>query len=103
MELLYAYLENLRKVGPQEWVFEEQKKIDELNFRFKPKENYMSYVQHLSHHMHLLRPEEMDKVLISRHVTPKFDPEGITYILDHMSPSRCNIYLNSKSNASVAD
>lgn len=45
----------------------------------------------------------MDKVLISSHVTPKFDPEAITYILDHMRPSQCNLYLSSKSVESEAN
>lgn len=59
IELTYSYLDNLRKVGPQEWVFEEQKKIDELSFRFKTKENYISYVTHLSERMRLMKPDEM--------------------------------------------
>jgi nardilysin len=32
--LLYQYLKMLRSVGPQEWVFKEQKAVSTLNFQF---------------------------------------------------------------------
>ncbi len=78
-------------------MFEEEKQIAELNFKFKNKENYMSYVRNLSTYLHLLFPEQMHKVLYSQHVTTKYDPEGIAFVLEQMRPENCNVYLISKS------
>ena len=59
-------------------------------YRFKDKEDPLSYVQHLTHNMHDYPPED---VLYWRYRLDSFEPELITKVLDYMNPKnfRCSV------------
>lgn len=43
----------LRKLGPQQWVWEEMRDVNAMLFRFKDKERPQSFVTHVSSSMHV--------------------------------------------------
>ena len=47
IQLVFQYFEMLRKVGTQEWIFDECKKINAMLFRFKDKESPMGKFKEL--------------------------------------------------------
>ena len=49
--LVFQYLAMLKKTGPQQWVWDECKDLNAMQFRFKDKERPQSYVCGLAGHM----------------------------------------------------
>ncbi|VDK25918.1 unnamed protein product [Taenia asiatica] len=80
----------LKHEGFQQWIFEEQRDIQALRFRFKGKEDPFEYVYRLSPRMFLYPPEDL---LTVPHILTEFRPDLIEEILSSLAPDnfRCII------------
>ncbi|KAL5111762.1 Insulin-degrading enzyme [Taenia crassiceps] len=88
--LVFQYLNMLRHEGFQRWIFEEQRDIQALRFRFKGKEDPFEYVYRLSPRMFLYPPEDL---LTAPHILAEFRPDLVEEILSSLTPHnfRCII------------
>ena len=48
IDAVFKYIQRLKEVGPQEWVFEEAKKVGTITFDFAEKDDPMGYAVNLS-------------------------------------------------------
>jgi insulysin len=51
LKLIFQYLNMLREEGPQKWIFDEYCRLNEMQFRFKDKENPLPLVSNIVHSM----------------------------------------------------
>ena len=86
--LVFQYLAMLKEHGPQEWVFNECKDLNAMQFRFKDKERPQSYVCSLAGHLHDYPSEE---VLTAGYLLTEWRPEAITEVLDHLTPASVRV------------
>ena len=86
--LVFQYLAMLREQGPQEWVFEECKDLNAMQFRFKDKERPQSYVCSLAGHLHDYPAQQ---VLTAGYLLTEWRPDLITEVLDHLTPARVRV------------
>ena len=47
-DAVFKYIQRLKEVGPQEWLFEQNRKIGSINFDFLEKGDSMNYAVDLS-------------------------------------------------------
>ena len=86
--LVFQYLEMLKEQGPQEWVFNECKDLNLMQFRFKDKERPQSYVCSLAGSLHDYPTEE---VLTAGYLLTDWDPDLITSVLSHLTPEAVRV------------
>ena len=86
--LVFQYLSMLRAQGPQEWVFNECKDLNAMQFRFKDKERPQSYVCGLAGTLHDYPAEE---VLTAGYLITDWAPDLITEVLDHLIPDNVRV------------
>ncbi|XP_041971501.1 nardilysin-like [Aricia agestis] len=92
LEAVFSYINMLRKLGPSEQIYEEIKAIEETSFRFSEESQPAEYVETLAENMHFFPPEHYitgDKLYY------KYDPKGITELLDCMRADNVNIMILS--------
>merc|ERR1711881_348557 len=80
----------LRKVGTQEWIFDECKKINAMLFRFKDKESPMGYATSLANN---LREYPIEEVLSGPWLIEDWNPDLIKDVLDRLIPK--NVYVTA--------
>ena len=79
-------------MGPQEWMWNELKQLDENRFRFKNEEDAYSYVKSLSNVMQYVPQEHY---LCASELFLEYSAEKIQIIMDLLMPDKCNImYLH---------
>lgn len=91
---VFQYMNLLRKVGPQSWVFEELKNLGVMRFRFKSKETPIHYVPSLTDCMHKY---DWKDILSAPYVADDYKPELISELMSHLVPEKVRIALVSKS------
>lgn len=90
---LFSYLNMLRKEGPQQWVFEEIKKINKLKFDFADKKQGMSAAAQLSKRMHEVPVEE---VMFKEFFMEEWHPELIVDYLGQLSKKNLRVIVASQ-------
>jgi insulysin len=56
---VFQYIDMLKREGVQQWVFEESRLLNKLNFDFLEKQAPFNYVSTLSNRMHYYKAEEV--------------------------------------------
>ncbi|CAH2093913.1 unnamed protein product [Euphydryas editha] len=96
LEAVFSYIHMLKKIGPSERIYKELKTIEETSFRFETESQPSDYVETLSENMHFFPPEHYitgDKLYY------KFDPQGITELLDCMTADMVNVMILSNKHS----
>ena len=93
IDIIFMYI-NLLKQGEEVWVFNEMKMLEEINFRFKGKEQPQGYVTSLSRLMHLYPPED---VLYGPYHIETFEPTLIRLILNELTPKNMRVMIASQT------
>ena len=88
IDVVYQYIHMMRLAKPQQWIWEEMKDINDMNFRFKQKSEVDNYVSSIAASMESVRPEH---VLSFRYLTEEYDPELISKFIDLLNPNNCRI------------
>lgn len=92
-EIVYQYIEMLRKKGVQEWVFEEIRKTELAEFQFKSKTNPMNYTSSLAGDLHIYPPAEL---LTASCLIEEYHPEQISQLIDLMRANNMVAFWISK-------
>ena len=99
LNAVFKYIQRLKEVGPQEWVFEEARKIGNISFDFAEKGDGMDYAVNLSSAMpYFTTPQDMEQVIRHSYTSDEYKPELLSQIADLLAdPQKCIILLSSKS------
>ncbi|OQV24525.1 Insulin-degrading enzyme [Hypsibius exemplaris] len=92
--MVFEYLNLLRDAGPQERIWREEQKIQELKFRFRDKEKPIGYARGLAATM---QKYAIPEVLTGPVLLSEYQPETITDLLSHLTPDKLRISILSKS------
>ncbi|GBB86466.1 hypothetical protein RclHR1_01290010 [Rhizophagus clarus] len=91
---VFQYIEMLKQVGVQEWIYHEIKKLREISFRFREKYLPIRYTINLSTIMQSPCPREW---ILSSSLIREFDPKLINELLDLLRPDNFILGLISQS------
>jgi insulysin len=92
--VVFQYISLLKETPPQEWIFEELKKMSEVDFRFKQKSAASKTTSALSGIMQ--RPYPRDCLLSGPSLVRTFNPEAIAYGLSHLRPDNFRLTVVSQ-------
>jgi insulysin len=94
IKIIFQYISLLRETPPQEWIFEEQKGMAEVEFKFKQKTPASKFTSKISAVMQKPLPREF---LLSGHSKlRKFDPAAIQEALSYLRPDNFRIAVVSQ-------
>lgn len=101
---VWAQIKLMKDKGPQEYIFKDYQRTNELHWEFLEKMSYSRYTTWLASRMHLFSENDVEDVLSSAHLIKEFDPKHIDE-LSHMihDHTNCNIYLTTKKNQGKTD
>ncbi|KAK4123327.1 ubiquitin carboxyl-terminal hydrolase-like protein [Parathielavia appendiculata] len=94
VKAVFEYIALLRETEPQEWIFEEQKGLAEVNFRFREKTQSYRFTSKLSSFMHKPLPREY--LLSGYSLLRKFDPKLIKDGLECLRPDNFRLTIVSR-------
>ncbi|KAJ1521592.1 hypothetical protein ONE63_003243 [Megalurothrips usitatus] len=101
ISLIFQYINLLKKEGPTKDTFEEMRCLKEMNFRFKDKEQPMSYVVSLASS---ITKFEMKDVLKGYYILDEFRPDLITEeVLNKLTPDNMRVVVQAQVFKSIAD
>ncbi|CAG5044107.1 unnamed protein product [Parnassius apollo] len=92
LEAIFSYINMLKKIGPSEQIYNEIKTIEETSFRFEEESQPADYVESLAENMHFFPPEHY---ITGDRLYYKYDPKGISELLDCMRADTVNIMILS--------
>ncbi|CAF3688299.1 unnamed protein product [Rotaria sp. Silwood1] len=97
---VYQYLAMLRKEGPKEWIFNEGKNINQMEFQFQDKGQPRYIVSNLAGRM---RDYPLSECLSGPYEMREFRPDLINELLnEYLIPSKMRVFLTSKEFLSIA-
>lgn len=92
LQLLFAYVDMLRKEGPQQWLYREQSRLAELNFRFHEQASPMSYVSALASGMQYYAPAD---ILRGPYMMDRYDAATLAELLAQIEPGNAIVTLQT--------
>ncbi|XP_060809254.1 insulin-degrading enzyme isoform X1 [Amyelois transitella] len=93
IELVFQYIAMLRKEGPQRWVWEEQRDLMAMEFRFKDVQDPRNMV---TGHVHMLQDFPMEDVLSAYYIMTEWRPDLIEELLDLLTPENVRVGIVAK-------
>ncbi|PZC78546.1 hypothetical protein B5X24_HaOG202112 [Helicoverpa armigera] len=93
IKLVFQYMEMLKVAGPQRWVWEEQRDLMALEFRYKDKLEPRNLV---TGHVHLLQEFPMEDVLCAYYLMTEWKPELIQELLSLLTPENVRVGIVAK-------
>ncbi|TDJ69611.1 MAG: insulinase family protein [Proteobacteria bacterium] len=90
---VFQYLRLIEKRGIKQWIFDEQKRISEIDFRFQEKPAPISYVRSLASNLQIYPASD---VLYGPYAMDKYDPTLIRYFLARLTPDNVLVTVNAK-------
>lgn len=94
VKLVFQYIKLLKQAGPQEWIFDEIKALNNMEFRFKDTKRPLNTVVSISSAMHLY---PIDEVLTAEQIISDFRPDLISELLNSITPKNMRLTIVSKS------
>ena len=91
---IFEQLHQIRRSGINEWAFEEQKKLNDLAFRFMEKPEPSNRVMNIAASLHVF---PMRDVLRGPYALELYKPELINEVLDHLTPDNVLITVVAKN------
>ncbi|XP_077862636.1 nardilysin-like [Saccoglossus kowalevskii] len=100
LSIIFQYIAMLQKVGPQERIYSEIKKIEDNDFRFQEQMDAVDYVESIVENMQLYPKEDYltgDKLMF------EYNAEVISEVTDMLTADTVNILLLSKKHDGHCD
>lgn len=114
VKIVYTYIALLKTTGVQEWVFEEEKKLKELTFKFLEESQPADYTSTLAGWMHTYPNDhiiagwfffqtknseyvEIFTQYLGAHLIYEHKPDLIAEVVNALSPNNMNLALISKT------
>lgn len=80
-KIIFQYLAMIRKMGPQRWIFDENQRMQEINFETMEKGHPSTFATNTAGYMHLYPPA---LVLKGPRVVLEYNPELIQSVMDQL-------------------
>jgi insulysin len=93
MALTFQYLSLIDREGVKRWIYDENRKLAEIDFRFREPPSPMSYVRGLAASLHLYPPQH---VLLGPYLYARFDPGLIRGFLKNLRPDNVLVTVIAK-------
>ena len=90
---VFEQLRQIRQDGVNHWTFEEQKKLNELDFRFREKSEPAGYAVQLASDLHIY---PMEDVLRGPYALDVYDPDVVHEVLEHLTPENVLVTVIAK-------
>jgi len=97
IELAGAFAKLMQEKGPQEYIFEELKKVDSLKFKFQNAIEPLEAVLLLANNLHDYPREIVKDILEGPFVPTVYDPVYIKKLIDMMIPENMLIMISSET------
>jgi insulysin len=94
VKLIFQYLNLIRNLGIQQWIFDELQSLNEIEFRFEDEKNPVSLVSKVSSCM---RHYPFEDILTGPVIIEDFRPDLIRYILGMLNPENLRIIIVDQS------
>jgi len=94
VKVVFQYIAMLRQSGPQQWIFEEQKLMADVDFKFKQKTQSYRFTSEISSVMQ--RPLPREWLLSGHRRLRKFDAKLIQEALDCLRPDNFRMTIVSR-------
>ncbi|KAK4190445.1 UCH-domain-containing protein [Podospora australis] len=101
IKVVFEYIALLRETEPQEWIFEEQKGIADVNFKFLEKSRAYRTASSLSNRMQ--KPIPREHLVVGYTRLRNFDPKQIKEALDWLRPDNFFLTLASRNSPATLD
>ncbi|CAJ1457602.1 unnamed protein product, partial [Effrenium voratum] len=93
----FLYLSMLKTQGPQQWVFEELRRAQDMSWRFLEETDPVEHVQKLACQMLPDLGRAPEHILKGDWMLSRWDPEAISQFLGRLAPEKCLLALVSSS------
>eukprot|EP00943_MAST-04B_sp_MAST-4B-sp1_P002723 g2723.t1 len=100
VDMVYQYIHMMRLAKPQEWIWQEMKDINEMNFRFKQKSEVDNYVSSIAASMESVKPEH---ILSHRYLVEDYDPKFIGELMSLLNPKNCRVTFTGLQYEDICD
>lgn len=98
LQAVFRYAQIVKESGPQQFVFDELKRIGEISFQFMQKGKAASVAQKYAGKMHYFEDSNVEKLLSAAYLHEAFDKEMTQKISEILTdPNNCYIQMKSKS------
>ena len=94
LQLLFAYMELLRREGPQDWLYAEQSRLADLGFRFREHGSPMAYVSALASGMQYYLPED---ILRGPYMMDQYEEAILAELLQQIRPENALVTFSDKA------
>ncbi|MEZ5501533.1 MAG: insulinase family protein [Halioglobus sp.] len=94
LQVLFAYMDMLRKEGPQDWLYAEQSRLADLSFRFREQSSPMGYVSALASGMQYYAPED---ILRGPYMMQQYDAGVLAELLAQIRPDNALVTFSDKN------
>lgn len=95
IKVFFQYISLLQQTPPQQWIYDEQKNLAEVEFRFRQKTPASKFTSKISAVMQ--RPLPREWLLSGSSITRKFDPEAIQHCLSYLRPDNFRMSVVSQT------
>lgn len=89
---VFQYLRLIEKQGIKQWIFDEQKRIAQIDFRFQEKPAPIRYVRSIASNLQIYPATD---VLYGPYAMEKYDPALIRYFLAQLTPDNVLLTVNA--------
>lgn len=93
LELVFAYVEMLKKTGFEKYTFKEAQKMAEIDFKWKSPEEGMGY---MAGKAALMQDYKLDEVEELPYLYKKYDPEAYRAVLNTLTPENMLVTLQGQ-------
>ncbi|XP_041968521.1 insulin-degrading enzyme [Aricia agestis] len=93
VQLVFQYIEMLKAGGPQRWVWEEQRDLLAMEFRFKDEQDPRYFA---TGHVHALQEYPMDDVLSAYYLVSEWRPDLVDELLALLTPDNVRVGVVAK-------
>ncbi|KAJ8306017.1 hypothetical protein KUTeg_016562 [Tegillarca granosa] len=76
IQVIFAYINILKREGPKKWIFDEHKMIDDTRFRWKEQIDPIDYVEKIAENMQMFEEED---ILTGRLLLFEYDEKAMTF------------------------
>ncbi|GAA5906213.1 hypothetical protein JCM8208_000664 [Rhodotorula glutinis] len=95
LAVVFAYLDLLRSTPPQEWAFDEMRRLGEIGWRWKEQGQPQSTVRNLASQLgETLYPP--DKTLVGPWFATRWDEERVREVMELLRVENCRVFVGSK-------
>lgn len=101
LKVVFNYIAMMKEEPPQEWIFDEMKRMGEVNFRFRQKSRAVTFTYSTSSVMQ--KPLPRNWLLSGSSRLRKFDPDAVAQSIQYLRPDNFRLMISSQDHLPPLD